>query len=32
VGSITFVNGSGTMKVQHDLRVVAVGPAIVSED
>ena len=32
VGSITFVNGTGTMKVRHDLRVVADGPAIVSED
>ena len=32
VGSITFVNGTGTMKVRHDLRVVADGQAIVSED
>jgi hypothetical protein len=32
VGSITFVNGTGTMKVRHDLRVVADGPVIVSED
>jgi hypothetical protein len=23
VGSLTFVNGTGTMKVKHDMRVVA---------
>ncbi len=32
VGSITFVNGTGTMKVRHDLQVVADGPAIVRQD
>jgi len=31
VGAITFVNGSGTMKVRHDMRMVAAEPAEVRQ-